>query len=155
MARRSRSQDPRRSPDLSVEEATSRRDEGRIRVRNTTLWAVAATAVGTAVIGAGYAYAIPGSSSTHPAPAQPHATAPSGRVSGPPATGHPPTTAPGANPTTPGHRTTTAKPAKPTRPAKPPTSKPPKPSKPSAGLQRPAQPPAPTTQPPQTTTGGS
>ncbi|MCL2553000.1 MAG: hypothetical protein FWE75_12770 [Actinomycetia bacterium] len=66
--RRHRSPLPQGNTDLSVEEAARRRDRGRIRVRTTTMWAVAAAVVGTAALGAGYAQAIPGSSGTHPSP---------------------------------------------------------------------------------------
>lgn len=149
MPRRNRSQAPHHSPELPVEEAMYRRDQGRTRIRHTTGWAVAAAVVGTAALGAGYAYAIPGSTATHPVPAQPPAVAPSGGGSGPGAASpSAPAPATSGTPATPGHHATHAKP--------PATSQhPAKPSQRSGGLTPPAQPPAPTTQPPQTTTGGS
>lgn len=155
---------PHSTADLPVEEAARRRDRGRTRVRVTTGWAVAAAVVGTAALGAGYASAIPGGSATHPSPAQPPAGRPSGSATTAPGTGrapastspgpaHVPTTAPGGStsPAAPARPSPTSKPAKPSAPA----HRPAKPAKPSTGLQAPTHPPAPTTQPPQTTTGGS
>ena len=51
---------PDRRPDPAMTAAVRRRDEGRRRVRGTTGWALAAAVAGTAVLGAGYAHAIPG-----------------------------------------------------------------------------------------------
>lgn len=134
-----RSQDPYNRPDPTVEEAARRRDQGQRRVRKVTRWAVAATVAATALLGAGYAYAIPGSSAK-PASTAPPAATPSGGVSSPAAPHHPSTTAPGSGGASP-------KPSKHAKSPKPATS--------SGGLRKPAQPPAPTTQPPQTTSGGS
>ncbi|MDX6312271.1 MAG: hypothetical protein QOF44_1735 [Streptomyces sp.] len=58
--------DPPRSPDHrpdpSVTAAVRRRDQGRRRVGRATRWAVVAAVAGTAALGAGYAYAVPGAS---------------------------------------------------------------------------------------------
>lgn len=69
---------PESSPDAfgrrdpAVADRVRRREQGRRRVTGTTRWAVAAAAAGAAVLGAGYAHAIPGTS------ARPPATAPGG-----------------------------------------------------------------------------
>jgi hypothetical protein len=52
--------DPYGRRDPAVAEAVHRRDQGRRRVTNTTLWALVAAAAGATVLGAGYANAIPG-----------------------------------------------------------------------------------------------
>lgn len=138
MARSDRTQDPHIHPNTTVEEAARRRDRGERRVRLTTRWAVAAAVAGTAALGAGYAHAIPGSSAK-PAPSTPPATAPSGGAGSQVTPDHSPTAAPGGS--------ASAKPSAPSKSAKQ--------AKPSGGLRTPAQPPAPTKQPPQTTSGGS
>ncbi|CAG7643716.1 hypothetical protein [Actinacidiphila bryophytorum] len=147
MPRSDRSPSPHSHGDPIVEEAARRRDRGQRRVRLATRWAVVGAVAGTAALGVGYASAIPGSSAK-PAPAAPPAASSGG--AGSPGTGsQAPTAAPGGGAST--------KPSQPSQsspqPSKPSHSS--KPSKPSGGLRTPAQPPAPTTQPPQTTSGGS
>jgi len=46
--------------DRSVRDAVRRRERGLRRVGTTTRWVAAAAAAGTAVLGAGYAHALPG-----------------------------------------------------------------------------------------------
>ncbi|WP_329314538.1 hypothetical protein [Streptomyces sp. NBC_01262] len=46
--------------DRSVQEAVRRRERGLRRVSTTTRWVTAAAVAGTAVLGAGYAHALPG-----------------------------------------------------------------------------------------------
>jgi hypothetical protein len=49
-----------RSADRSVRDAVRRRERGLRRVSATTRWVAAAAVAGTAVLGAGYAHALPG-----------------------------------------------------------------------------------------------
>jgi hypothetical protein len=46
--------------DRSVRDAVRRRERGLRRVSTTTRWVTAAAVAGTAVLGAGYAHALPG-----------------------------------------------------------------------------------------------
>lgn len=82
-------------PRLSVIEAAQRREEGRRRVGTATRWVLVTTVAGAAVLGAGYAQAIPGTEAQPP-------TSPSGSThSGTSGGLQPPSSVPGSTPQAP------------------------------------------------------